>query len=616
MRKKFLVIIFSLLFIISISSFLYVVSADDEIVDISQDIDEECIFFEDYAYQEFKPTIDLITEVQLKIANTYCGPQNLTLSIEQPIGHTLTNLSVPCSTTPNIICDWLSFDINDTIVTPGQSYYLVLEYPLGGEYSWSGSSSNPYDDGSSSQDSDWDFCFKIIGIDESTNYNMEITKIDTYKEVYEPDEIIYFYIIMNNVGDKPDVSISSIIRNKFSNDITYNFENVTLDGFTGRYVLPQIWQSSNKKPGDYIINVTIYDTTGLEIDNKSQAFKIGTFIGEIQDLLVNPENFSIGDNVNISLKFINNGTEEINGICYIDIKNLSYNNTYNFQINIQNLDSNGLVNISQNWDTDDIIKGEYNITCYVQYNNKTTDLLSKNVFVNNISIIPEENDNFTKNSNQTENSTIKDDEIVDDSKDDDLQPEIVVISAAVIAASLTGLAAPFLSEDIKYKYYLLLGFCIPLFTRIQKNEALENPIRDEIYGYIKVNPGTHYTKIKRNLDIGNGTLTHHLSILEKTGYITSRTEGFRYRMFYPSDQKIPEAKEYILNDIQKSILKIIKDKNGTTQKDLINKLGESQQKISYNLKELEKVNEIVKIKNKGVNYYYIPKYRSDGYTNQ
>ena len=58
-----------------------------------------------------------------------------------------------------------------------------------------------------------------------------------------------------------------------------------------------------------------------------------------------------------------------------------------------------------------------------------------------------------------------------------------------------------------------------MYTRIQKDDELDKFVRGQIYGYIKTNPGVHYNKIRREIDIKNGTLSYHLRVLEKTELI-------------------------------------------------------------------------------------------------
>ena len=196
--------------------------------------------------------------------------------------------------------------------------------------------------------------------------------------------------------------------------------------------------------------------------------------------------------------------------------------------------------------------------------------------------------------------------IAKNQENDDSNLATTVAIASVSLAALAGIGALSISESWKYKCLAMLGLALPMFTRVQKNEALDNDLRKEIYGYISDNPGSHYNKLRKSLDIRNGTLAHHLRILEKTGMIQSRNEGIRYRLFYPTNFQLPEEKKYIINDIQKQIIDIISNKPGIGQKDIVETMKKSQQSISYNLRELEKIGEIVSVKDKGKKQYYIP----------
>ena len=137
---------------------------------------------------------------------------------------------------------------------------------------------------------------------------------------------------------------------------------------------------------------------------------------------------------------------------------------------------------------------------------------------------------------------------------------------------------------------------MPLFTRVEKDEALDHFNRGQIYGYIKTSPGVHYNKIRKELEIKNGVLSYHLNLLEKIGLIKSRREGMRYRAFYPTGMKFPEEERYRLTDLQIAILEKIKENEGITQKEIAAMLGEKQQKISYNIKALERAGKIRMIK--------------------
>jgi predicted transcriptional regulator len=150
--------------------------------------------------------------------------------------------------------------------------------------------------------------------------------------------------------------------------------------------------------------------------------------------------------------------------------------------------------------------------------------------------------------------------------------------------TLLGIA---LTETGKYKILALLLLAIPMFTKIQKEDVLDHFVRGQIYGYIKAYPGAHYNQIMRELEIKNGTLSYHLYILEKTGTIKSRKEGFRYRAFYPTEVKFPEEERYRLTELQINIIKIIQENRGVNQKYIAKKLDENHQTISYNIKVLQ-----------------------------
>jgi len=161
---------------------------------------------------------------------------------------------------------------------------------------------------------------------------------------------------------------------------------------------------------------------------------------------------------------------------------------------------------------------------------------------------------------------------------------IITTTSAGIGATLLGLVI--FTETGKYKFLALLSLLMPLYTRIQKEDVLDQFVRGQIYGYIKTNPGVHYNQIRRGIDIKNGTLSYHLRVLEKTELIKSRREGVRYRAFYPTGMRFPEAERYRLTELQTNILEVIKKHDGINQKEIAKILHKKPQVINYNVKVL------------------------------
>jgi len=142
------------------------------------------------------------------------------------------------------------------------------------------------------------------------------------------------------------------------------------------------------------------------------------------------------------------------------------------------------------------------------------------------------------------------------------------------------------TESGKYKLLLMFTLLLPLYTRIQKEDVLDQFVRGQIYGFIKTNPGVHYNQILRKVGVKNGTLSYHLGVLEKTELIQSRREGLKYRAFYPTGMNFPKAERFRLTDLQIQIIGSIRSQPGMTQKEIARLLGQKPQTINYNIKVL------------------------------
>ena len=122
----------------------------------------------DFDWQEFVPTMVRHTRIEVKIVQWYGGSDDLKLSIERPLGTILRYKELSVNDIPGY-CDWVSFDIQDIDLVPGQSYYIKLTAPLGSEYGWGSSPRDPYPQGDSSKGSGtgWDWCFRTYCIENN-----------------------------------------------------------------------------------------------------------------------------------------------------------------------------------------------------------------------------------------------------------------------------------------------------------------------------------------------------------------------------------------------------------------------------------------------------------------
>jgi len=118
-------------------------------------------------YQQFINQGKTIEEIEVHIGHYYAGSEPMTLSIQKPLGTTLTSKTLTTVDIPDHIENWCKFDLPDTPLTRGDLYYIVIEFDIGSEYAWSGAHGDPYPSGVSSHpDADWDYAFRTI-VDKS-----------------------------------------------------------------------------------------------------------------------------------------------------------------------------------------------------------------------------------------------------------------------------------------------------------------------------------------------------------------------------------------------------------------------------------------------------------------
>lgn len=172
------------------------------------------------------------------------------------------------------------------------------------------------------------------------------------------------------------------------------------------------------------------------------------------------------------------------------------------------------------------------------------------------------------------------------------------LSAISLTFGLLAVGLGVFTESGRYRLLVLFTLLLPFYSRIQKEDVLDQFVRGQIYGFIKTNPGVHYNQILRKVGVKNGTLSYHLGVLEKTELIQSRREGLKYRVFYPTGMNFPKSERFRLTDFQIQIIESLKRHPGLTQKELARLLGQKPQTINYNIKVLDQAG-LLSVEKKG-----------------
>jgi DNA-binding MarR family transcriptional regulator len=170
------------------------------------------------------------------------------------------------------------------------------------------------------------------------------------------------------------------------------------------------------------------------------------------------------------------------------------------------------------------------------------------------------------------------------------------LTAFSLSFGLLAVGLAVFTESGRYRLLVLFTLMLPFYSRIQKEDVLDQFVRGQIYGFIKTNPGVHYNQILRKVGVKNGTLSYHLGVLEKTELIQSRREGLKYRVFYPTGMNFPKSERFRLTALQIRIIDVLKRQPGITQKELARLLDQKPQTINYNMKVLDQANLVSVVK--------------------
>jgi predicted transcriptional regulator len=140
---------------------------------------------------------------------------------------------------------------------------------------------------------------------------------------------------------------------------------------------------------------------------------------------------------------------------------------------------------------------------------------------------------------------------------------------------------------------------VVLYTRLSCNRAFQNGMRWKIYEHIKQNPGTHYNALKTALDLKNGTLSHHLRMLELLGHIKSVRNG-RHLRFCTQDGGRCDDIAMRCSPVQAGILNALQDMPGLNMSELAKALGRPVSVIAYNIDSLGRLGLVRVERGKGV----------------
>jgi predicted transcriptional regulator len=166
----------------------------------------------------------------------------------------------------------------------------------------------------------------------------------------------------------------------------------------------------------------------------------------------------------------------------------------------------------------------------------------------------------------------------------------IVIAFMAVAATEAG------------RYSILKLAAAPKYSRLKKDDVLNNETRQRIMNYIDSNPGVHFKFIQKSFNLASGSAAYHLSVLEREEYIVSRREGFYKRFFskdgatgrispeqYNASQITTDSNttnqdgDNSANNIHDKILTAIRTYPGLTQTELAEQVGLTVTGVNYHV---------------------------------
>ena len=200
-------------------------------------------------WQQFQPTLDSIIQVELMAMQGYAGSPDLELDIQNRPGDSLCHMEIPASELPSTL-SWVSFDVPDVELLPGQTYYITVLCQAGSEYALGGAWLNPYPFGDSNIGSGWDWCFRTYGQEE--NIAPLAPQIEGPLEAKVREVTFYNFTAIDPNGDDIQYYI------EFESGQGYWTDDFFLSG----QQISRGWRWTQR--GTQIVRAKARDTSGLE----------------------------------------------------------------------------------------------------------------------------------------------------------------------------------------------------------------------------------------------------------------------------------------------------------------------------------------------------------------
>jgi predicted transcriptional regulator len=128
----------------------------------------------------------------------------------------------------------------------------------------------------------------------------------------------------------------------------------------------------------------------------------------------------------------------------------------------------------------------------------------------------------------------------------------------------------------------------PLFSRIEQETVLTNPVRRQVLDCIAQEPGITIQELRRRTGVAWGTAVHHLLRLERHGLAVSHRSGGS-RRYFPANTRESRSRKAIsaiAHPTTNRIARLVAERPGIDQKGICGELGIRNPAASKHLRRL------------------------------
>ncbi|MHB1261113.1 MAG: winged helix-turn-helix transcriptional regulator [Thermoplasmatota archaeon] len=130
---------------------------------------------------------------------------------------------------------------------------------------------------------------------------------------------------------------------------------------------------------------------------------------------------------------------------------------------------------------------------------------------------------------------------------------------------------------------------VPLFSRIERGQVMDNPVRARVHEVIAAEPGLSLSEVSQRAGIAWGTTVHHLRRLETLGVVVSVSRRPHRRYFVANTPAAAQrtAMAVVMHPTARRIAEYVTQRPGTDQAGICQALGLNNPSASKHLSRFE-----------------------------